>query len=55
MKPKTLFSVQQLADGTLYVDWHPDLYHAVDPDGKDTDRIMEIAEELLCAKNEEAD
>lgn len=50
---KTLFAVMQSADGTIYVDWHPDLYSAVDPDGKTTDRVIDIAEELLSAENDD--
>lgn len=32
----------------LYVDWCPEIMHSVDPDGKDTDKILEMVEELLA-------
>lgn len=51
--PTTIFTVLQLDDGTFYVDWSPDLYHLVDPDGKDADRAIDLAEEVLGRENEE--
>lgn len=53
-EPKMIFTVMQFADGTLYVDWSPELQGAVDPDGKDTDRVIDLAEEFLATANEEA-
>lgn len=47
---KTLFSVLQSDDGIIQVDWHPDLYPALDvlsPNGEVTDRVIDVAEELL--------
>lgn len=53
-EPKALYTVMQLADGTLYVDWCPELQAVVDPDGKDTDVVLDNAERLLNIANEEA-
>ena len=53
---RTLFSVTEvtLPDGTkaMEVDWHRDLYPALDelsPNGEITDKIVNIAEELIHA------
>lgn len=46
-KRKTLFSVIQGSDGVLEVDWHRDVLRVVDMDGKDTDPLIDLAEELL--------
>ncbi len=32
----------------LYLDWHPDVAHCVDPDGKDTDAILGLIEDILA-------
>lgn len=48
---KTLFSVLQAEDGTLQLDWHPDLYPVIDDNGADTDHIIDFAEELLGRLN----
>ena len=50
---ETIFAVRRMPDGTLFVDWHPDIHAIIDENGKDTDRILEIAEELLAAAEEE--
>lgn len=51
---RTLFSVIEVTDAvgsrTFEVDWHPDLYPLLDeasPDGKITDKMIDIAETLL--------
>lgn len=58
MNRKTLFSVIQAEDGTLQVMWHPDLYPRLDsvsPNGEMTDRIIDIAEELMAEPCDDAD
>jgi hypothetical protein len=62
---KTLFSVIQTTDAEGHsfcqVDWHPDLYEVVDaqtPEGVLTDRLIDLAEELLTdakSMNEDCD
>lgn len=52
-EPTTVFTVLRLEDGTLYVDWSPDMYPVVDPDGKDTDRVIDLAEDILGRTNED--
>lgn len=58
---KTLFSVIQTtdADGNSFfqVDWHPDMYPILDeiyPEGKMTDRLIDLAEELMATDDEDA-
>jgi hypothetical protein len=52
--PEIIFAVRRLPDGSLWVDWHSDLYPVLDENGKDTDRVIDLAEEFLAAANEEA-
>ena len=50
---KILFSVVQESDNTLAIEWHSDLYPVLDeilPNGEMTDRIIDIAEEILEAE-----
>lgn len=55
-KRKILFSVIQGADGILEVDWRRDLRCVIDDDGKDTDPLIDMAEELLeRLKDDEAE
>jgi hypothetical protein len=32
----------------LYIDWHPEIMGRVDPDGKDTDAILDLIDEILA-------
>lgn len=32
----------------LYVNWHPEVLDRVDPDGKDTDAILDLIDEILA-------
>lgn len=59
---KTLFSVIQTTDAEghsfFQVDWHPDLYSALDemtPEGVLTDRLIDLAEELVGTDEPVAD
>ena len=57
---RTLFSVIQTTDAEgnsfCQVDWHQDLYSVLDeitPEGVLTDRLIDLAEELLQAEEDE--
>lgn len=55
---RVLFSViEVMGDGLSHmeVEWHPDIREAVDPDGKDTDQIIDLAERLLTADDDTPD
>jgi len=59
-KQRTLFSAIEvtLSDGSkqIELDWHSDMYPALDelsPNGEMTDKIVDIAEELIHAFDEE--
>lgn len=55
-KRKILFSAIQCDDGTIQMDWHPEIYPWVDENGKDTDYVIDFAEELLSRRDDsEAD
>jgi hypothetical protein len=47
MDDDIIFAVRRMADGTLYVDWHKSLRDVIDEDGKDTDKLIDLAEEML--------
>lgn len=42
-----IFAVRRMQDGILWVDWHRSLYDVIDANGKDTDKLIDMAEELL--------
>lgn len=57
---RILFSAVEvtLADGSkqIELDWHPDMYPALEelgPNGEFTDKVIDLAEELLHAFDEE--
>jgi len=33
----------------FYVDWHPEIMDRVNTDGKDTDKILELVDDILAA------
>ena len=49
---RTIFSVVEVigSDGKpfLWVDWDPDVRETIDANGKDTDRVIDLAEEFLA-------
>lgn len=54
---RVLFSVIEVTGepsgvSHMEVEWHPDIAPVVDPDGKDTDQIIDLAERLLTADND---
>lgn len=42
-----IFAVRRMQDGTLWVDWHKSLYDVIDANGRDTDKLIDMAEEML--------
>jgi hypothetical protein len=59
-KRRTLFSVIEVTlpngDKQIQLDWHCDLYPALNelsPNGEITDKVIDIAEELIHAFDEE--
>ena len=57
---RTLFSAIEVTlpngDKEIELDWHPDLYPVLDelsPNGEITDKVVDIAEELIHAFDEE--
>ena len=42
-----IFAVRRMPDGTLWVDWHKELYEVIDANGKDTAKLIDMAEEML--------
>lgn len=56
-KTRTIFSVIEATpkDGEpyFYVNWHPEVSTLVDPDGKDTDKILDFVEELLSSHDDQ--
>lgn len=53
-EPKILFSVVQGPDGTLWVDWHRDIsliLEEISPDYELTDRLIDLAEEIVAHEN----
>jgi hypothetical protein len=59
---RVLFSVIEVTDGVgsshMEIDWHHDLYpilEVISPNGKMTDRVIDIAEEILSENEAEFD
>ena len=52
-KRKVLFSVIQGSDGVLEMEWHPSLRPVLDDSGKDTDKVLDLAEEFLERLNDD--
>lgn len=48
---EVIFAVRRMKDGTLWVDWHKSLYGVIDASGKDTDKLIDMAEEMLAEAN----